>query len=82
MVRLEVEPMNSRHASELAHNYFRIADPLVRKRLFYLVRALVGDEGTDTDADADTETDNDDDIRIGDGDSSLRNPFDFGGSGD
>lgn len=33
-------PMNSREAFELMHNYYRIADPTVRKRLFQLVRTL------------------------------------------
>ncbi len=32
--------MNSREAFELMHNYYRIADPTVRKRLFQLVRTL------------------------------------------
>ena len=32
--------MNSREAFELMHNYFRIPDPTVRKRLFQLVRIL------------------------------------------
>lgn len=36
----EVNPMNSREAFELMHNYFRIPDPIVRKRLFQLVRIL------------------------------------------
>jgi Predicted transcriptional regulators len=36
----EVNPMNSRESFELMHNYFRIPDPLVRKRLFQLVRIL------------------------------------------
>lgn len=33
-------PMNSREAFELMHNYYRIVDPTVRKRLFQLVRTL------------------------------------------
>lgn len=37
---LDVNPMNSREAYELMHNYFRIPDPLVRKRLFQLIRIL------------------------------------------
>lgn len=41
----EVNPMNSREAFELMHNYFRIADPTVRKRLFQLVRILAHSEG-------------------------------------
>lgn len=36
----DVNPMNSREAFELMHNYFRIPDPIVRKRLFQLVRIL------------------------------------------
>ncbi len=80
MVRLEMEPMNSRHASELAHNYFRIADPQVRKRLFYLVRALVGDESTNVDADADIDADADG--PLDDDDTVIKNPFDPNTSGD
>jgi transcriptional regulator with XRE-family HTH domain len=75
VVRLEMEPMNSRHASELAHNYFRIADPQVRKRLFYLVRALVGEESSD--ADTDIDTDIDEDINLVDDDTSTKNPYDI-----
>lgn len=71
MIKLDMEPMNSRHASELAHNYFRIPDPQVRKRLFYLVRALVGEESSDIDAEADT----DEDINLGDDDTSMQNPY-------
>lgn len=37
---LDVNPMNSREAFELMHNYYRIPDPVVRKRLFQLVRIL------------------------------------------
>lgn len=40
----EVNPMNSREAFELMHNYFRIPDPIVRKRLFQLVRILAFNE--------------------------------------
>jgi transcriptional regulator with XRE-family HTH domain len=40
----EVNPMNSREAFELMHNYFRIPDPTVRKRLFQLVRILAFSE--------------------------------------
>jgi transcriptional regulator with XRE-family HTH domain len=36
----DFNPMNSRDAVELMHNYFRIPDPTVRKRLFQLVRVL------------------------------------------
>src|SRR5512144_1379624 len=39
-----VNPMNSREAFELMHNYFRIADPTIRKRLFQLVRVLAFSE--------------------------------------
>lgn len=76
VVRLEMEPMNSRHASELAHNYFRIADPQVRKRLFYLVRALVGEEASDSDSEADI----DDEINLDDDDTLMKNPYDMGKS--
>lgn len=41
---IEVNPMNSREAFELMHNYFRIPDPVVRKRLFQLVRILAYQE--------------------------------------
>lgn len=37
-------PMNSREAFELMHNYYRVADPTVRKRLFQLVRTLAFSE--------------------------------------
>lgn len=37
---LDVNPMNSREAYELMHNYYRVADPTVRKRLFQLIRVL------------------------------------------
>lgn len=52
-------PMNSREAFELMHNYYRIADPTVRKRLFQLVKTLafseigVGDAGADDGSDDD-----------------------------
>lgn len=36
----DMNPMGSREALELIHNYFRIGDPLVRRRLFQLVRTL------------------------------------------
>lgn len=78
MIKLEMEPMNSRHASELAHNYFRIADPQVRKRLFYLVRALVGDESPDSDADSDEDVD----INLDNDDISMKNPYGMGNSED
>jgi transcriptional regulator with XRE-family HTH domain len=41
---LDVNPMNSRESFELMHNYFRVPDPLVRKRLFQLVRTLAFSE--------------------------------------
>ncbi len=34
------DPMSSREAIELMHNYFRIQDSTVRKRLFQFVRSL------------------------------------------
>jgi transcriptional regulator with XRE-family HTH domain len=40
----DINPMNSREAFELMHNYFRISDPIVRKRLFQLVRVLAFSE--------------------------------------
>lgn len=43
-------PMNSREAFEMMHNYFRIVDPTVRKRLFQLVRTLAfSEQGLDLD---------------------------------
>ena len=36
----ERDPMSSREAIELMHNYFRIAELTVRKKLFNLVRSL------------------------------------------
>ncbi|HSO42119.1 MAG TPA: helix-turn-helix transcriptional regulator [Rhodospirillales bacterium] len=43
-------PMNSREAFELMHNYYRIVDPTVRKRLFQLVRTLAFSESPDVEA--------------------------------
>lgn len=40
-------PMNSREAFELMHNYYRVADPTVRKRLFQLIRTLAFNEAGD-----------------------------------
>lgn len=40
----DVNPMNSREGFELMHNFFRIPDPVVRKRLFQLVRTLAAVE--------------------------------------
>jgi transcriptional regulator with XRE-family HTH domain len=40
----EINPMNSRESFELMHNYFRIPDPVVRKRLFQLIRILAFSE--------------------------------------
>jgi transcriptional regulator with XRE-family HTH domain len=40
MASLEGNAMNSREAFELMHNYYRIPDPRVRKRLFQLVKHL------------------------------------------
>jgi transcriptional regulator with XRE-family HTH domain len=40
----DINPMNSRESFELMHNYFRIPDPVVRKRLFQLVRVLAYSE--------------------------------------
>ena len=44
-------PMNSREAFELMHNYYRVADPTVRKRLFQLVRTLAFSEAAGAEAD-------------------------------
>lgn len=43
---LDVNPMNSRESFEMMHNYFRVADPMVRKRLFQLVRTLAFSDGS------------------------------------
>lgn len=40
VAEFEGDPMSSRESFELMHNYFRIADPHVRKRIFALVRVL------------------------------------------
>lgn len=40
VAEFDSDPMTSRESFELMHNYFRIADPQVRKRLFQLVREL------------------------------------------
>lgn len=45
---LAADPMSSREAFELMHNYFRIPDPTVRKRLFQLVRVLAFSEVPET----------------------------------
>jgi transcriptional regulator with XRE-family HTH domain len=37
---IEANPMNSRESFELMHNYFRVADPMVRKRLLQLIRTI------------------------------------------
>jgi transcriptional regulator with XRE-family HTH domain len=37
---MDTSPMTSREAFELMHNYFRIPDPTIRKRLLQLVRVL------------------------------------------
>ncbi len=42
-------PMNSREAFELMHNYYRIIDPTVRKRLFQLVKTLAFSEAAEAD---------------------------------
>ena len=43
----EGDPMSSREAIELMHNYFRISEPTVRKKLFNLVRSLADSSKTD-----------------------------------
>lgn len=50
---LDTNPMNSREAFELMHNYFRVPDPIVRKRLFQLVRTLAFSEQGEPAEDAD-----------------------------
>lgn len=39
-VVFESDPMASREAIELMHNFFRIKDPQIRKRVFQFVRSL------------------------------------------
>jgi transcriptional regulator with XRE-family HTH domain len=46
-VSFERDPMSSREAIELMHNYFRIAEPTVRKKLFNLVKSLADTARTD-----------------------------------
>jgi len=41
---LEASPMNSREAFDLMHNFFRVPDPMIRKRLFQLIRILAFSE--------------------------------------
>jgi transcriptional regulator with XRE-family HTH domain len=43
----ENNPMNSRESFELMHNYFRIPDPQIRKKLFQLVRTLAFNENVE-----------------------------------
>ncbi len=43
----EHDPMQSREAIELMHNYFRIGDSSVRRRLFQFVRSLADSEDMD-----------------------------------
>lgn len=57
----DANPMNSREAFELMHNYFRIPDPVVRKRLFQLVRILAFAESGRPDS-TDDESDESDEI--------------------
>jgi len=40
--KFEEDPLRSREAIELMHNYYRIGDQQVRKRLFQFVKALSG----------------------------------------
>jgi transcriptional regulator with XRE-family HTH domain len=39
------DPMNSREAIELVHNFYRIKDPFLRKRLALFVRAMARSPG-------------------------------------
>ncbi|MCG8511132.1 MAG: helix-turn-helix domain-containing protein [Rhodospirillales bacterium] len=41
----EHDPMSSRESIELMHNYFRIEDTMVRKRLFQFVKSLADANG-------------------------------------
>jgi len=41
------DPMSSRESIELMHNYFRIGDPQVRKRLFQFVKSLADSDGAE-----------------------------------
>ncbi len=43
----EMDPMSTRESCELMHNYYRIADPRVRKTLFQLVRTLSSNHAVD-----------------------------------
>lgn len=43
----EGDPMSSREAIELMHNYFRISEPQVRKRLFQFVKTLADSSKAD-----------------------------------
>lgn len=45
-INFDHDPMSSRESIELMHNYFRIGDPQVRKRLFQFVKSLADSEGT------------------------------------
>ncbi len=40
LVSFSHDPLNSREGIELAHNYFRIADVKVRRRLFQFIKSL------------------------------------------
>lgn len=55
---MDVNPMNSRESFELMHNYFRVVDPMVRKRLFQLVRTLAFSDGSNSLIDEDDNADN------------------------
>jgi hypothetical protein len=43
----DVDPMARRETLELVRAYYRIRDPLVRKRVFELAKALANVNGTD-----------------------------------
>lgn len=57
-------PMNSREAFELMHNYYRVADPTVRKRLFQLIRTLAFNEAGEA-ADGDEARSRDEELEVG-----------------
>ena len=46
-LEFEHDPMSSRESIELMHNYFRISDSTVRKRLFQFVKSLADAGDTD-----------------------------------
>ncbi len=47
---LRFDPMNSRESIELMHNYYRITDPDVRRKLYQFVKSLAGAYAGEADA--------------------------------